>query len=326
MGSNKPAKSVRRLPQAVGAVRVLLRPQHRGPLLATVVVGVALACLLYAWQRWGEPNLSPDDYAVTQSQIVVSAQPSWIHADLKAEVLRTTGKARWNLRDPKLVEEMAAAFALHPWVGKVVQVRKHYPARVDVELEFRRPVAAVEVSSKNEPGLLFVDAAGVLLPSADFAPGQAKDFLRIVAGKETPVGVYGTAWGSERVAGAARIAAAWEGFLLPSPLAGEGPGVRGKDELKRWQKLKLYRIVPLQGSSGDIAYELRTQEGARIVWGAAPGSESAGEPSPEQKMMLLEHYVADKGPLDRDHGPAMIDLRQPAPAAKSASAKTSTKR
>jgi hypothetical protein len=321
MGSNKPSKSVRRLPQAVQAVRILLRPQHRGPILAAAVVGAALAGLLYAWQRWGEPNLSPDEFTVTQNQIVVTAQPGWIHADVKAEVLRTAGKAQWNLRDPKLVEEMAAAFALHPWVAKVVQVRKRYPARVDVELEYRRPVAAVEVSSNNEPGLLFVDAAGVLLPSADFAPGQAKDFLRIAAGKETPAGVYGTAWGSERVAGAARIAAAWEGG------GAEDRGQSTEDsELKRWQKLKLYRIVPLQASSGDITYELRTQEGARIVWGAAPGSESAGEPSPEEKMTLLEHYVADKGPLDRENGPTSIDLRQPAPAAKSASAKTATKR
>jgi hypothetical protein len=321
MGSNKPSKSVRRLPQAVQAVRILLRPQHRGPILAAAVVGAALAGLLYAWQRWGEPNLSPDEFTVTQNQIVVTAQPGWIHADVKAEVLRTAGKAQWNLRDPKLVEEMAAAFALHPWVAKVVQVRKRYPARVDVELEYRRPVAAVEVSSNNEPGLLFVDAAGVLLPSADFAPGQAKDFLRIAAGKETPAGVYGTAWGSERVAGAARIAAAWEGG------GAEDRGQSTEDsELKRWQKLKLCRIVPLQASSGDITYELRTQEGARIVWGAAPGSESAGEPSPEEKMTLLEHYVADKGPLDRENGPTSIDLRQPAPAAKSASAKTATKR
>ena len=322
MGNSKPGKSVRRLPQAVQAVRVLLRPQHRGPLLAAAVVGAALAGLLYAWQRWGEPHLSPEEYAVTLDQIIVTPQPAWIHADVKAEVLRTTAAARLNLRDPKLVEEVAAAFALHPWVAKVVSVRKRYPARVDVELEYRRAVAAVEVSSKNEPGLLFVDAAGILLPSADFAPGQAKDFLRIAAGKETPAGVYGTAWGSERVAGAARIAAAWEGI-------GQESGVRGQesaDELKRWQKLKLYRIVPLQSPSGLVTYELRTKADARIVWGAAPGSESDGESTPEQKMALLEHYVADKGPLDRENGPAAIDLRQPAAAAKSASAKAATKR
>ena len=321
MGSSKPAKSVRQLPQAVQAVRVLLRPQHRGPLLAAAVVGAALAGLLFAWQRWGEPNLNPDEYSVAPGQIVVTPQPPWIHADVRADVIRTAGRARLDLRDPRLVEEVAAAFALHPWVAKVVEVRKRYPARVDVKLEYRRPVAAVEVSAKNEPGLLFVDAAGVLLPSADFAPGQAKDFLRIAAGKETPAGIYGTAWGSERIAGAARIAAAWEGSGAED--RGQNTEDRGP---KRWQKLKLYRIVPLQASTGEIAYELRTQADVRIVWGAAPGSESAGEPTSEQKMALLEHYVADKGPLDRESGPATIDLRQPAAAVKSASAKAATKR
>lgn len=322
MGNSKPIKSVRRLPQAVQAVRILLRPQHRGPLLAAAVVGAALAGLLYAWQRWGEPNLNPDDYAVTLDKIHVTPQPPWIHADVKADVLRAADAARLNVRDPKLVEEVAAAFALHPWVAKVVKVRKRYPARVDVELEYRRPVAAVEVSSKNEPGLLFVDTTGVLLPSADFAPGQAKDFLRIAAGNETPAGIYGTAWGSERVAGAARLAAAWEGVRQESG----GQSQESGNSLKRWQKLKLYRIVPLRASSGEITYELRTQSDAQIVWGAAPGSESAGEPSPEQKMTLLEHYVADKGPLDRENAPSAIDLREPAAAAKSAGAKKSVPR
>jgi hypothetical protein len=93
--------------------------------------------------------------------------------------------------------------------------------------------------------------------------------------------------------------------------------------LKRWQKLKLYRIVPLQSPAGEITYELRTPTDVRIVWGAAPGSESSGEPTPEQKMAQLEHYVADKGPLDRDNDPASLDLRHAAAAAKSASAKKS---
>ena len=33
----------------------------------------------------------------------------------------------------KLVEHLAQAFALHPWVAKVVRVEKRYPAEVVVE-------------------------------------------------------------------------------------------------------------------------------------------------------------------------------------------------
>ncbi len=226
MGSSKTTKSVRRIPQAVHAVRILLRPQHRGPILAAVVVGAALAGFLYAWQRWGEPGLNPADYTVTLDRLIVTPQPAWIHADVKAEVIRSAGAAQLNLRDPKLVEELATAFALHPWVAKVIRVQKHYPAQVEVELEYRRPVAAVEVASQNEAGLLFIDAHGVLLPSADFAQGQAKDFLRIAAGNETPASVYGTPWGSERIAGAARVAAAWEG--TGGEESGVGIGVRSE--------------------------------------------------------------------------------------------------
>jgi hypothetical protein len=67
--------------------------------------------------------------------------------------------------------------------------------------------------------------------------------------------------------------------------------------------------VPLQSSTGVITYELRTQDDARVIWGAAPGSESESEPSAEQKMALLENLVADKGPLDHAAS-RVIDLRQ----------------
>ena len=104
-----------------------------------------------------------------------------------------------------------------------------------------------------------------------------------------PAGPYGSVWGSERVAGAARIAAAFG---------------------SRWKEAGLYRIAAVESSSGEILFELRTREGTRIVWGSAPGREATGEPSAEQKILALEQLVADKGPLDRSGAPAVVDLRQ----------------
>ena len=56
----------------------------------------------------------------------------------------------------------------------------------------------------------------------------------------------------------------------------------------------------------------------RVIWGPAPGSESAREPSAEQKIAALEQYVHDKGPLERDGGPPLLDLRELASAANTA--------
>ena len=267
---------------------ILLRPQNRGLVLAALVLAIAVGGAAYAWQRWGPPAAAAE-YAVTPEQIAVTPRPPWIHADVKAEVLRSAAIQRLSLRDRNLVGHLAAAFSLHPWVAKVVRVEKRYPAAVNVEVEYRRPVAAVEVADRGEAGLVFIDAASVVLPSADFAPGQAKDYLRIAAGESATASVYGTPWGSERIAGAARLAALWG---------------------QRWQPLGLYRIDAAFSPSGGLLYELRTRRGVRIVWGPAPGSESTQDPSAEQRIAALEQYVHDKGPLERDGGPSLLDLRE----------------
>lgn len=286
------AKPAKQLSDSWRVMRILLRPQNRGPVLAVAVVLVAIAGFAMAWQRWGEPTTKSPDYLLAPEFLVVTPQPKWIHSDVKAEVIRSTDLSSRHVLEPKLTEEIAAAFALHPWVAKVVRVEKHFPARVNVTLEYRRPVAAVEIANRGEAGLLFVDGFGVLLPSADFAQSQAKDFLRIAAGNETPAGGYGVAWGSDRVSGAAAIAAAF------------GP---------KWQPLGLYRIVGVETTAGDLTYELRTKADSRVVWGAAPGHEASGEPAPEHKIAALEHLVGDKGPLDRADAPPVVDLRKPLP-------------
>jgi hypothetical protein len=289
--ATKSPKAPRQIPGAVRAVRLLLRPQHRGLVLAAAVVLAAIAGFIVAWNQWGAPSTDSPEYAVTPEKIVVTPQPAWIHADVKAQVVQAANLSRLDLRDRTLVEEVSRAFALHAWVAKVRRVEKRFPAQVLVDLDYRRPVAAVEITSQGKPGLLFVDAEGVLLPSDDFAQNQAKDYLRIAAGNSTPAGVYGAPWGGEgeRVAAAARIAAAWG---------------------DRFQSAGLYRIVASEGAAGQVTFELRTPGETRVIWGAAPGRETTAEPSAEQKIAALLDYISDKGPLDRADGERLLDVRK----------------
>ncbi|MEX2174106.1 MAG: hypothetical protein WD872_07075 [Pirellulaceae bacterium] len=288
MGSKQP-KPARPVPPAARALRILMRPQHRGPLLATAVVLAALVGLVVAWNRWGVPTTLGPDYIVTPERILATAQPAWIHTDVKAEVVQTAGLDRLDLRDRKLTEKVARAFALHAWVARVERVEKRFPAQVTVDLVYRRPVAAVEIINRGQPRLLFIDAESILLPSDDFAPNQAQGYLRIASNHSMPAGVYGTPWGDERIAGAARIAAALQ---------------------EQFAQVELYRIVASEAASGETVYELRTAGDTRVIWGPAPGRESSSGPSVEQKIEALLHYVAHKGPLDRDGGQRLIDLRR----------------
>jgi len=289
MAANKPP--ARPAPIAWHWLRLALRPQNRGLFFTAMVLIAAIAAAIYSWQRWGTLATQSADYVVTSENISVTPQPAWIHSDVKADVVRTAGLSRLALRDKQLVEHVARAFALHPWVAKVVRVEKQFPAKVEVEVIYRRPVAVVSVAARGEGGLLFIDEESVLLPTSDFASTQARDYLRIEASGEIPAGIYGTRWGSPRLAAAARLAAVWG---------------------DRWKSLGLYSIASVQSSTKDLEYELRTASGIRVVWGAAPGSESLGEPSAEQKIAALERLVHDKGPLDRTGGPAVIDLREAA--------------
>jgi hypothetical protein len=269
-------------------MRFLARQQNRGLVLTAVVVIAAVTAAGYGWQRFGGLIADSQEYVLTPERIQVTPQPPWIHANVKNDVVRTANLSQLDLREARLVEQLAAAFALNPWVAKVVRVQKRFPAAADVELRYRRPVAVVRVEPRGDSGLVFIDETATLLPSEDFAPEQAKDYLRIEAAGEVPTSGYGLPWKSERIAGAARIAAA---------LA------------QRWQPLGLYRIMAAQSGDGQTIYELRTPRDVRIIWGAIPGREAPGEPSPEQKLAALERYVQDKGSLDREGGEALLDLR-----------------
>ena len=266
----------------------------RRAIAAAVVLGLIAAGWSYAWRTWGEQGTSGQDYVVTTENIHLSPPPAWIHADVKSEVAKSGSLDALKLRDPQLVDKVSRAFAAHSWVEKVTKVSKHYPARLEVEVEYRRPVAMVEVTWQGEPKLYFIDASSVLLPSADFekeVEQKAPHYLRIFAGDVSPAGrAYGTAWGSQRIAGAALVAQAWQ---------------------DHWQKLGLYRILVTADPNAQPLYVLETKAKTRVQWGHAPGSEAKDEQTPREKIVWLEQYVAKNGPLDKSATDASLDLRWP---------------
>src|SRR5581483_9460059 len=180
MGTSKP-KAATTPGTGVALARFLWRPHNRGLVLAAIVIVAAIAGSVYGWWRWGEPSVHSAEYILAPERISVTPQPTWIRAEVRADVLRSLTGAKLELLDPELVQKIADAFALHPWVAKVVRVEKKHPARVDVELVYRRPVLVVKIGAPGDDGLLFLDEESVLLPSSDFSPSQAKDYLRIAA-------------------------------------------------------------------------------------------------------------------------------------------------
>lgn len=267
-------------------------------LLFLFVTVLALAVgLVFAWKKWGPEFTSHSRYRLSAEIIEVTPQPSWIHSDVKAEVIRDGNLDELRILDEQVTVKVAGAFALHNWVAKVKRVSKHADPKVVVDVEYRKPVAMVEVTSGGGRGLLPIDAASVLLPTDDFSPTEIRAYPRVAAGEASPAGLTGTPWGDERIAGAARLAA-----LL--------------DEA--WGRLGLYRIVVVGDRDGKrrtaALYELQSRKGSRIVWGRAPGQEALGEAAATEKLARLEEYLEANGPLDGSKGAVQIDLRDTRPA------------
>jgi hypothetical protein len=276
----------------IARIAKLTGGSNRSFVAGVVLLAVCVVGALVAWKKWGTTVVSSPRYTLSAENIEVTQQPPWIHADVKAEVIRDGSLSNLQILDEQVTVKVAGAFSVHNWVADVKRVSKHYGPKIIVDLEYRRPVAMVEVTTDGGRGLLPVDATGVLLPPDDFSPTEVRDFLRVSVGDSIPAGPIGTAWGDERVAGAAKIAAAWG---------------------SQWQPLELYRIVAVSDgtsrSRASPSYELYTRQGTRIIWGCAPGQESSGEATATQKIARLVRYVAEHGALDGQTAVAAIDLR-----------------
>ncbi len=256
--------------------------------LTVLLAAVFLGGWLLVWREVRRQVLSSDGYWITQSDVEITPPPTWVHTDIRAEVFRDASlDDPLSIMDEGLAERLANAFSLHAWISKVRRVSKHYPARVTVELAYRRPVCMVQVTG----GLLPVDVEGVLLPSADFSPIEAGRYPRLVGVDTVPIGPAGTRWGDTRVVGGAEIAT----------VLGEA-----------WHRLELQQIVPLNisetGHDQRYTYELFTRKGTRIIWGRSPGNALPGDPPPEQKLARLINYAKKNGTLESPDGRQLLDV------------------
>lgn len=255
-----------------------------------LVAGMLGVTVWMVWQHVRDLVAAKEVMVVQTDEIEVTPEPDWIRTDVKQEVIESAGLNRpLSLLDESLTRELQAAFALHPWVRKVHRVAKGYPGKIEVRLEYRRPVLMVEVPG----GLYPVDVDGVLLPSIDFSPKEAAEFPWLGEVTTSPGG-KGMPWGDVRVSEAARIAE----VLLAD-----------------WQALKLHRILPGPQSSSVPStdpnwYYFVTKSGrTRVLWGHAPGTVNSDEPSPQEKLSRLKKYAEANGSLDHPQQMHDLDLR-----------------
>jgi len=271
-------------------------------ILCVVLIGIFIACAYAAWQKIGSRVLASPEYLVGPGQFEITPPPPWLHrTNLPAEIYRDLSRqGPLRIMDDDLTERVAAALLRQPWVAKVRQVSKQYPAKVKVDLVYRRPVCMVEVPG----GLMPVDVEGTLLPKDDFSPVEAAKYPHLSGVDRGPMGAIGSRWGDIRVAGGAEIANELSPF---------------------WEKFKLQYIVPLPQyataiggavpagsarSAGEYSFAIITRGGMKILWGRSPAANTPGEATPQQKIKKLEQLFDEHGSLDYPQGPRELDLQR----------------
>lgn len=268
-------------------VKAVFRPAYLAKL--ALLVGV-ITLLPYLIQRL--PSLaSRTEYRLATKQLRLIPAPESPVPDNLLEQVRQQNKLprELSLLDEKLAASLAEAFASHPWIEKVISVRKSYPTNVTVEVKYREPVGMVQVKGGRFP----IDASGVVLPPGDFTTADLKHYPTIkgltLSGSIRP----GMAWKDPTLLAAARLSK----LLAP-----------------QWSELHLESIiVPVRSESkpdpSKIVFELRADGGSKIIWGRAPGTEHPGELTTAQKIGRLEKYLSEFGGFDRPNGPYEIDIR-----------------
>lgn len=238
-----------------------------------------------AWQWWGAEHVATKYYGVDVSAITVSPPPpDFVRGNIVESVYRDTGMETLSLLDRQACAKVGAAFGSHPWVQRVMSVRKQSNGALEVRLAYREPVAMVDVISRHPEldgvGCFAVDGAGVLLPPSDFSESETLDFIHIQARGAYPTGGIGTPFGDARIAAAAKLAELLHPFRNELDL--HSIGVYGD--------LRTNPIVQL---------ELATQDKDLFFWGSPPGEEVHGEPPAKMKLDTLLGGVSAGSDLRR---------------------------
>ncbi len=256
---------------------------HRAGLAALAVLTAAVAAGWALWGRFGDGTRAHPDVILMPAAVQLRGVAEWVKVDVKAEALRNASLDQGlPLDDPELQRRLARAFDMHPWVRRVVGVELMHPAAAVVEVECREPVAMVAWQN----GLLAVDAEGVVLPSADFTADAAARYPRVTGIESSPQGTEGFPWGDAAVEEAAAVASAL------------GPD---------WEALRLGEIRPVRERNQRM-WELVAADGSRILFGAAPGREAAGEPPAAAKLARLKELGPSGGDGRLD---LTVDTREP---------------
>lgn len=233
------------------------------------------------WHRWGYDRIGANFYSLDRQTVTITPPPDYIKAKIVDEVFKSHQLERTNLMNRMATAVIGEAFKTHPWIAQVTRVEK-FTSGVNVQVNYRRPVAMVRVKSQHPEiqgdGLFAIDGNGILLPTSDFSEADKDQYLQIIVPDSYPAGV-GAPYGDDRVIAAAKIAE-----LLH----------------QERESLNLFAVEltnPRRTFDESWIFAVVRNNGERFTWGSPPGEEIPGETKVEEKLRLLRAEPTFKGDL-----------------------------
>lgn len=215
-------------------------------------------------------------------RVVLKDQPRWLPKDERAAIERSVVKSiAANPFDRDGLVAARDAVERSGWLTSVAQVRRSDVDEVVVEGTWAVPFALV----CDADGEHLVDARGRLLPRS-YPAGKGPRLLRIKGVGASRPAQFGGTWTSDEVTAALAMVAS----VIDRPW--------------RWQ----IAAVDMSGWSSDGLLRLQSDRGCTIVWGRAPGKETASEVPAMQKVATLQAAFDRTGHIDGGAREA-LDLR-----------------
>lgn len=201
------------------------------------------------------------------------AVPDWLkEKSFLEEVRYLTGFGyELDLLDPELMKKLVKAFDQHPWVEKVVGIKREKEGVLWIDVVFRKPallISSIDIGS-DKKSFRTVDGKGVLLP----LDSPIRNLPLLVPDVPKPIVKTGTALESRQVLHAASLVEFLSGF------------VSLEDTLVDVKGDGMY----LRTVSGDL----------NCKWGAPIGMEGATEPTPQAKVELLRAAFERRGKMPK---------------------------
>jgi len=251
------------------------------------MVGPSLLCVFgyFGWLNYGAHNLDMAYYGLKKENIHITPQPQWLKkTKVLDEVFEVRALSRLSLMDVKTPETLVRVFDAHPAIHKTHRVEK-MAGGVLVTVEYRMPVAMVQISVTNEAGQTKagyypIDRESLLLDESNFSDSDIRQFIVIQANGEVPFtsGYVGKPFGDPRIEEAARLCS----LLAP---------------LREACKIKYVQVYGsmVSGRPKWVLEILTAEPERRFNWGSCslPGKEGPGEPPAEAKLERFKAAVSD---------------------------------